>query len=256
MAKCLPMSPVGAPNSRFQPARLVPAHGDLAEPGYVGLPLHAHPVGEREGEHEARQREQRERAGVDRAVRLGAGAVGGEHAERDRDHQRDDLRVEHQLQRHRQRGLELVGDGRVRLVVLAEVALHEVAEPGGVLLEERLVEAVVGPELRLLRLGAVREHRVGGVTREQTEQREREQRREDDDDDELEQPPCDRPHRWRSTWSRTDRARVGGRRGAPRGSRPCRAAADRRGPAPSCWPRSPSRRSRPTRCRPATRSAC
>ena len=47
------------------------------------------------------------------AVGLGAGAVRGEHAERDRHDQREDLRVEHQLERHRQRRAQLVGSPAV-----------------------------------------------------------------------------------------------------------------------------------------------
>ena len=61
-------------------------------------------VREREREHEARERQQGERAGVDRPVGLGVRPVRGEHAERDGHDQRDELRVEHQLERHRQRG--------------------------------------------------------------------------------------------------------------------------------------------------------
>ncbi len=215
------------PEDPFEPARFVAGHRDLSEERNVGFPLHPDPVREGEGEHEAREREQREGTGVDRAVGLGADAVGGEHAERDCDDQGDDLRVEHQLQRHRECRAHLVGHRRVRLVVLPEITLREVAEPRGVLLEERLVEAVVRPELRLLRRGAVREHRVGDVTREQPQQREREQRREDDDHDQLQEPSPDRPHGVRSTWSPRDRARVGDRRGARPACRRRRGAADR-----------------------------
>ena len=108
------------------------------------------------------------------------------------------------LERYRERVLELVGDLDVVLVVAAEVAVQHVPEPVAVLLEERLVEAVVLAELRPLLRRAERERGIGRVAREQAEQAEGEHRREDDDDHELEaalgecshrslRPPAARP---------------------------------------------------------------
>ena len=87
---------------------------------------------------------------------------------------------------------ELVGDRGVRLVVLAEVAVQEVAEPGEVLLEERLVEAVVLDGTAASACSCRGEHRVGDVTREEPEEANANSVDSTTHQHELEQPARDR----------------------------------------------------------------
>ena len=97
---------------------------------------------------------------VDRSIAFVSVAVRGEDAERDREEQGDDLRVDHQLERHRQRLLDEVAHRTARRVLVPEVALaREPADVVPVLLEEALVETEVLPELLLLLRGAERDDR-------------------------------------------------------------------------------------------------
>src|SRR5262249_1688284 len=71
-------------------------------PSWQDLELRAEEVADEQGEHEVGEREHRERRRVDRAVRPRAGAVGRDDPEWDRDRQRDELRVDDQLERNRE----------------------------------------------------------------------------------------------------------------------------------------------------------
>ena len=84
-------------------------------------------------------------------------SVGGEHAERDGDGQRDEHRVEHQHQRHRQPLLTRSVTGHVERRRPAEVAGEQLLQPLQVLDRDRLVEApLLADLLELLARGAPR----------------------------------------------------------------------------------------------------
>ena len=212
----------------LEPSRFVPPCRNLADEWHVGLPLRTDEVRERERQHERGEREQRERAGVQRGVRLGMGPGAGKDAERDCDGECQDLRVEHECDRHRQRRLQLVPHLQAVLVVLPEVAVDEVPEPRPVLWEEGPIEAVLLTECVPLLLGAEGDRGHRRVAREESQQAEREERREHDDHDEPEQPSRQRGRRAAHAANAavrpglTPRARARGRGAARRGMPACR----------------------------------
>ena len=75
VAKWWPRSPVGRPNSASSQPGSYPPAGIWPSQGKSGCHCTPTKYASSEGEHEAREREQRERARVDRAVGLRAGAV-------------------------------------------------------------------------------------------------------------------------------------------------------------------------------------
>ena len=103
---------------------------------------------EHDRQHEVRHRQGGEGHGAGDTVAALVGLVGGVHAGRDGQQQREDLGVQHQLQRHRDRP----GDRRRHLLPgdrrLAEVAAHRVAEPQHVPGVQRLVQVELGRDLR------------------------------------------------------------------------------------------------------------
>jgi hypothetical protein len=119
---------------------------------------------------------------------------GREDAEPDADDDRDDHRRDRELRGRRRELPEVVQNGVVRLLGLAEVAVHEVLQVAEVLHRQRPVEPVVVPErrdhlrLRLRDLSEVRADRIAG---NELRQRERDERDPDRQGDECGEAPHD-----------------------------------------------------------------
>src|SRR5262249_26169944 len=114
--------------------------------GWEPAGLDCEVIDQEEGENEARYCNQAKSAGVQDLVDPRTRLVRSEDPGGYADQKREELGIEHELQRHAQFLADLIGDGAPRLVGLVEVPevpAHEVRQPVAVLDEERLVEADV-----------------------------------------------------------------------------------------------------------------
>ena len=139
---------------------------------------------------------------VDEAARVAR----RQQCDRDRERQRDDQRVEQQLEGGRQAVAE---DRRHRLVAgqrVAEVAREDAAQPVEVADEERIVEVeLVAELLQLLGRGVDAQQLLGGVARQQLDDREGQERHAPQDGDRRRQPVADQPQGRRTQGERRPR---------------------------------------------------